>query len=79
MVRFKDTLTHTNPDFFETAHVLTRIGPPYTHESSECGHRNRIVLKLLTENSFGKMMYGFKNVRIRLRLSVSVGDTVLIP
>ena len=50
MVRFKDTLTLTNPDFFETAHVFTRIDPPYTHESSECGHRhrNRIVLKLLT-------------------------------
>ena len=25
MVRFKDTLIHTNPDFFETAHVFTRI------------------------------------------------------
>lgn len=62
MVRFKDTLTHTNPDFFETAHVFTRIDPPYAHESSECGHRNRTVLKLLTGG----------NVRIRLRESVSL-------
>ena len=48
MVRLKDMLTHTNPDFFEPAHVFTRIDPPYTHKRSECGHRNRIVLKLLT-------------------------------
>ena len=59
MVRFKDTLTLTNPDFFETAHVFTRIDPPYTHESSECGHRNYIVLKLLT----GGLVW--KNVRFQ--------------
>ena len=59
MVRFKDTLTLTNPDFFETAHVFTRIDPPYTHESSECGHRNCIVLKLLTGG------FVWKNVRFQ--------------